>query len=185
MTCGHCGRPFVASRSDARYCGDACRQGARRGTTPPQWPRETPAEEPAVTTSFPYAREGDFIDQILVDLRDRGLIVPLGTRGWTPPEPRRNDEVWDDSELVSMYEFLDSYKDHWLWIIQSRYTEDERQHGELPRESRFLHNAYEALEAIEVLLEDNGIPVPNPEAEERAEAQRAELKDWLDQHGGL
>jgi hypothetical protein len=30
--CRHCGQPFTAKRSDARYCGARCRQAARRAT---------------------------------------------------------------------------------------------------------------------------------------------------------
>ena len=31
--CEHCNAPFVAKRSDARFCGDACRQAAHRAAT--------------------------------------------------------------------------------------------------------------------------------------------------------
>lgn len=30
LTCTHCGSTMLATRSDARYCSDACRQAAYR-----------------------------------------------------------------------------------------------------------------------------------------------------------
>ena len=32
VTCARCGKSFRAKRSDAKYCGDACRQQRKRGT---------------------------------------------------------------------------------------------------------------------------------------------------------
>lgn len=30
LTCWHCGHAFIAARTDARYCSNACRQAAYR-----------------------------------------------------------------------------------------------------------------------------------------------------------
>jgi uncharacterized OB-fold protein len=35
MKCLHCGREFVPSRSDARYCSGRCRTAVYRGSPPP------------------------------------------------------------------------------------------------------------------------------------------------------
>jgi len=45
-TCDVCGGPFVAKRSDARYCSPACRQrGARQGKSQSQRPEATTVED--------------------------------------------------------------------------------------------------------------------------------------------
>ena len=86
--CQHCGRSFTAERSTARYCGDTCRQGAHRGTTPPNWRRHW-AEEDEPSSPPPSRRAWVCCDQWRWWVRVEGeppsfgkTVLSVGVMDW-------------------------------------------------------------------------------------------------------
>jgi hypothetical protein len=95
LTCHQCGKSFPAVRSDAKYCGDACRQEAHRGIPPhPERPRGSPEPEPEPKQVDPHRRAWLAFDRTRCWFRmnfDTGLTEAL----WDPRPVAHHDADYD------------------------------------------------------------------------------------------
>ena len=98
--CWQCGDWFPTTRSDARYCGPACRQRASRGrkrqppdlglVTDPESPGPTPPTPPICDTK-PQVRSGG-ITRIRPSAGHGGVSVEVGPRESARPGGRRTTD---------------------------------------------------------------------------------------------
>lgn len=76
MTCHHCGTQFEATRSDAKFCSDNCRTGAKQKRQRDQLRKLSAQGENALAASSEFKEITNLFDQIAVliaDLRSKAV----------------------------------------------------------------------------------------------------------------